>query len=144
VFDDTYNMNPASALAGLQAIAGTPGTGRRIVVFGEMLELGDRSVDLHRQLGEAAHRAGIDQLMVVGQGARPIADGALAAGMPAAAVSQTESTGEAQALLLQTLRSGDRVLCKASRRVGLDRLVDGLLLELGGQEPCDDAQVGGL
>ncbi|MGE3174775.1 MAG: UDP-N-acetylmuramoyl-tripeptide--D-alanyl-D-alanine ligase [Planctomycetota bacterium] len=136
VFDDTYNMNPESARAGLQAIAGTPGAGRRLVVFGEMLELGERSVELHHQLGTATWRAGIDRLVVVGAGARPIADGARAAGMPRDHVDCVETVGEAQSLLLDELRPGDRVLCKASRRVGLERLVDGLLQALGGQQPC--------
>lgn len=131
VFDDTYNMNPASARAGLQALAGMPGAGRRIAVFGEMLELGDGSEELHRQLGREVHASGIDRLVAVGAGARFVADGALQAGMARSAVAAVDGIGEAQALLAAELRTGDRVLCKASRRVGLDRLVDALLPVLG-------------
>ncbi len=142
VFDDTYNMNPASARAGVQAIAGTPGPGRRIVVFGEMLELGASSEALHRELGAGTQAAGIDLLVTVGDGARPIAAGAIAAGMPTAAVISVDTVDAAQALLQAQLRAGDRVLCKASRRVGLDRLVDGLLQALGGRQPCMDPAAG--
>ena len=130
VFDDTYNMNPASARAGLQAIAGVPGPGRRIVVFGEMLELGGDSRALHEQLGAEVRRAGVDLLLAVGDGARPIAAGALAAGMQPVAVHCASTVDDALAVLLGELRVGDRVLCKASRRIALDRLVDRLLAEL--------------
>lgn len=130
IFDDTYNMNPQSAAAGLQALAGLGGGGRRIVVFGEMLELGDASESLHRGLGAEVQRTRQDQLVVVGAGAGPIADGAVAAGMPAANVHRTTDADAAFLLLRSLLRAGDRVLCKASRRVALDRLVDRLVGEL--------------
>jgi UDP-N-acetylmuramoyl-tripeptide--D-alanyl-D-alanine ligase len=133
VFDDTYNMNPLSARAGLQALAGLPGPGRRIAVFGEMLELGDRSAQLHRELGADVAACGVDLLVCVGPGARPIAEGAVAAGMPAGSVHQAEDREAALIALRKSLREGDRVLCKASRRVQLDRLVDELLAGLSEQ-----------
>ena len=63
VVDDTYNMNPTSAAAALQALAGMPGAGRRIVVFGSMRELGEQSVALHRELGTAVARTRQDLLV---------------------------------------------------------------------------------
>ncbi len=141
IFDDTYNMNPQSARAALQAVAGLAGSGlpgsgavgtsRRIVVFGEMLELGAESDALHRALGAEVHRTRQDVLVGVGDGAQRIVDGALAAGMPAARVHQVPDLGAAFTLLCSLLRQGDRVLCKASRRVALDRLVDRLVAALG-------------
>jgi UDP-N-acetylmuramoyl-tripeptide--D-alanyl-D-alanine ligase len=74
----------------------------------------------------------IDLLVCVGTGARPIAEGAMAAGMPAQAVHQVADREGALHALRTNLREGDRVLCKASRRVQLDRLVDELLLGLVG------------
>ena len=139
ILDDSYNMNPESARAGLQALAGMPTKGRRIIAFGEMLKLGDHSYELHQQLGTAVWRAGIDVLVAVGAGSKPIADGAIAAGMPRACVHFVDSVESAQALLMPMLRDGDRLLCKASRRVGLDRLVDALMASLsaadGGASP---------
>lgn len=132
VFDDTYNMNPKSARAGLQALAGMPGPGRRVVVFGEMLELGDHSAALHRDLGTAVAACGIDELLCVGSGSQPIADGAIAAGMPRPRVQLCADVGAALQSLLATARPGDRILCKASRRVALDRLVDAFLAARGG------------
>lgn len=132
VFDDTYNMNPVSARAALLALAGLPGPGRRIVVFGEMLELGAESDALHRGLGAEVHRTRQDVLIAVGAGAGPIADGAAAAGMAPGSVHLAADGNEAFQVLQGLVRPGDRVLCKASRRVALDRLVDRFVASLGG------------
>ena len=140
VFDDTYNMNPQSAAAALQAVAGLVGSGRRIAVFGEMLELGAQSVALHRGVGAEAARTRQDLLVCVGAGAGPIADGALAAGMPAQHVHRAADLDEALQLLRGLVRPGDRVLCKASRRVALDRLVDRLVAELGVHEAAGEGR----
>ncbi|MFT4511736.1 MAG: UDP-N-acetylmuramoyl-tripeptide--D-alanyl-D-alanine ligase [Planctomycetota bacterium] len=138
IFDDTYNMNPESARSALQAMAGLRSgeldaageRGRSIAVFGAMLELGTDSVMLHRRLGEQVFASGQDHLICVGTDARAIAEGALAAGMRKASVECVEDIGAAQNLLRGLLRPGDRLLCKASRRVALDRLVDRLLVDL--------------
>lgn len=154
IFDDTYNMNPESARSALQAMAGLRSgelngngqRGRSIAVFGAMLELGGDSVALHRRLGEQVFASGQDQLVCVGEGAKPIAEGAIAAGMPSAQVQCVEDIGAAHALLSGLLVAGDRLLCKASRRVALDRLVDRLVAELGasrglpGMRPAAEAE----
>jgi UDP-N-acetylmuramoyl-tripeptide--D-alanyl-D-alanine ligase len=132
VIDDTYNMNPASASAALRVLDDLPAGGRRIAVFGEMYELGAQSRPLHEQLGREAAGGRLDQLMVVGEGAQPIASGALAGGMTREQVVVAADADEALAQLMRVLAPGDVVLCKASRRVGLDRLV-GLLRD--GLEP---------
>ena len=78
VVDDTYNASPRSVVAALDLLAGLPG--RRGAVLGEMLELGEASDEGHRVVGEAAART-VDWLVVVGAGARAIAEGAAAAGL---------------------------------------------------------------
>ncbi len=140
IVDDSYNMNPESARAGLRAMADMPTSGRRIVAFGEMLELGERSFELHQQLGTSVWRTGMDVLVAVGAGSKPIADGAIAAGMPRDAVHFVDTVADAESLLLPMLQEGDRLLCKASRRVGLDRLVDSLLAALASQSPSNPAR----
>ena len=131
VFDDTYNMNPASARAALMAMSGLPCSGRRIVVFGEMRELGPRSQALHAEVGGEVARRQIDYLLTVGEPAAAIADGAEAAGLPPARVIRVQDQGEAIERLLTILRPHDRLLCKASHSVGFDRLVDALVSALG-------------
>ena len=142
VFDDTYNMNPASARAALMAMSGLPSTGRRIVVFGEMKELGARTDALHAELGaEVAHRD-IDLLVTVGGRAACIADGAEHAGLTPERIIRTNDQGEALERLLAVLRPNDRLLCKASHSVGFDRLVDALATALTERESRPDATSG--
>lgn len=127
VLDDTYNMNPASARAALHALAAAalPGA-RRWVVFGAMRELGADAEALHRELGAAVARGDFERLVCVGPDAAAIADGAVAAGLPVARAHVVADVDAAHELLVHELRATDVVLCKASRSVQLDRLVDRL------------------
>lgn len=127
IFDDTYNMNPTSARAALLAMSGLPCAGRRVVVFGEMRELGPRASALHRELGGEVASRQIDYLLTVGDRAADIADGAEAAGLPRDRIIRVHDQGEAIERLLALLRPNDRLLCKASHSVGFDRLVDSLI-----------------
>jgi UDP-N-acetylmuramoyl-tripeptide--D-alanyl-D-alanine ligase len=128
IVDDSYNASPGSVAAALELLAGLPG--RRIAVLGEMLELGDDHEDGHRRAGAAA-AALADRLVVVGDGAARIADGALAAGMAPAAVTSVVDRDAARGHLLVSLAPGDVVLVKASRGIALDVLVDELAAALG-------------
>ncbi|MEO3762132.1 UDP-N-acetylmuramoyl-tripeptide--D-alanyl-D-alanine ligase [Streptomyces sp. B8F3] len=118
LLNDSYNANPDSTRAALDALAAIEG-GRRIAVLGEMLELGEESRAAHRAVGAyAASRA--DLVVAVGEAARPIADGAgeravLLAGI-AAAVDW----------LRGNLAAGDVVLVKGSRGAGLDEVAAAL------------------
>jgi UDP-N-acetylmuramoyl-tripeptide--D-alanyl-D-alanine ligase len=145
-------MNPGSARSALQAIAGlctaTVPKPRRIAVFGAMLELGGDSDPMHRAVGAEVAATGQDMLVCVGKEALPIGDGAVQAGMAGHSVHVVDDIGAAVELLRGLLRSGDFVLCKASRRFALDRLVDRLLAELGETDrqdgtTCDAAENGG-
>ncbi|MEM7200500.1 MAG: UDP-N-acetylmuramoyl-tripeptide--D-alanyl-D-alanine ligase [Planctomycetota bacterium] len=131
VFDDTYNMNPASARAGLRALAGLAGSGRRVVVFGGMMDLGERSDELHQALGADVAAASVDLLVSVGDEAGLIVDGARTAGLSADRTWRASGVRDAVDALVEQLQPGDRVLCKASRGFELDRLVDGLVARLG-------------
>ncbi len=133
LFDDTYNMNPISARAALLALSGLQGKGRRVVVFGEMHELGAQSEQLHARLGQEVADADLDYLLTVGEKASSIAEAAIAGGMSAKSVEKAVDLPSALQHLLGVLKAEDRVLCKASRAVGLDRLVDELdrRLQLG-------------
>jgi UDP-N-acetylmuramoyl-tripeptide--D-alanyl-D-alanine ligase len=126
--DDTYNASPRSVVAALDLLAGLPG--RRGAVLGEMLELGDAGAEGHRAVGEAAART-VDWLVVVGQGAAGIADGALAAGMDPARIVRVRDAETALEAIPPRLRDGDVILLKASRGIALERVVDGLRRELG-------------
>jgi UDP-N-acetylmuramoyl-tripeptide--D-alanyl-D-alanine ligase len=128
IVDDSYNASPRSVVAALDLLAGLPG--RRGAILGEMLELGDASEDGHRAVGEAAART-VDWLVAVGRGAAPIAEGAVDAGLDPARVWVAADQDAVLATLPPRLRAGDMVLVKASRGIGLERLVEGLRDELG-------------
>ncbi len=126
--DDAYNASPGSVRAALELLSGLPG--RRLAVVGEMLELGSAHVEGHESVGQAAAAAGLAALVVVGAGARPVADAARLRGMPAEDVVLVDDRNEAAEALLARVRPGDVVLVKASRGVELDRLVEDVVERL--------------
>jgi UDP-N-acetylmuramoyl-tripeptide--D-alanyl-D-alanine ligase len=129
IVDDSYNASPGSVSAALELLGGLPG--RRVAVLGEMLELGEGHFAGHLDVGEAA--AGVaDLLVVVGDEAIAIADGARDAGLDPAKVLFVRDRDAALDTLRPRLRDGDVVLVKASRGIALDLLVDALRAELGG------------
>ncbi len=128
VIDDSYNASPASMRAALDVLAGLPA--RHVAVLGTMLELGEDHDSGHASVGEAAARVA-DLLIVVGSEARGIADGAMAAGFPPDRIHVVPDAEAALDALRPRLRDGDSILVKASRGLALDRVVDGLRIELG-------------
>jgi len=123
ILDDTYNASPPAVFAALEVLVSLPG--RPVAVLGEMLELGDAHAASHSRVGEAAGRL-VAELIVVGQGAAGIAEGAVAAGLAAAHVHRVPDRAAAIEILPTVLRPGDVVLVKASRGAGLEAIVDAL------------------
>jgi UDP-N-acetylmuramoyl-tripeptide--D-alanyl-D-alanine ligase len=128
VIDDSYNASPGSVSAALDLLAELPG--RHVAVLGEMLELGDAHESGHRDVGELAGQIA-DLLIVVGEDAAGIVAGALDAGLDAGRVLTARDAEGAFDVLRPRLRDGDVVLVKASRGIGLDRVVHALRLEIG-------------
>jgi UDP-N-acetylmuramoyl-tripeptide--D-alanyl-D-alanine ligase len=120
VINDCYNSNPRALEAMVDSLAKTPAK-RRIVVAGEMLELGPAGEEMHRRSGQ--HMAGkkIDVLLGVRGLARPMVEAASQAGIRALFVSTAEEAGE---WLAREARDGDVVLLKASRGVKLERALE--------------------
>jgi UDP-N-acetylmuramoyl-tripeptide--D-alanyl-D-alanine ligase len=126
VFNDAYNANPSSMERALETVGRLRGAGRVWAVLGEMRELGEASEALHREVGRAAARASLDGLVAVGPAARWLADEAVKAGMPARAIAWVETASDALPVITAWSRPGDLVLVKGSRRVGLERVAEGL------------------
>jgi UDP-N-acetylmuramoyl-tripeptide--D-alanyl-D-alanine ligase len=123
ILDDSYNASPDAVIAALDLLGELPG--RRVAVLGEMLELGDASHDEHHRVGR--HAAAVaDLLIVVGEGASGIADGARESGLDAGSVTVAADREATLALLATSVRPGDVVLVKASRGAALDLLVEPL------------------
>jgi UDP-N-acetylmuramoyl-tripeptide--D-alanyl-D-alanine ligase len=129
VVNDTYNANPASMAAAIDALVAIGGRrGRRTVaVLGEMLELGPGARDAHRGVGGLVAAAGVDVLVVVGDGAAGIAEGAGADPHWSGEVVVTAGRDEALAWVRKNAGAEDVVLVKASRGAALEHVADGLL-----------------
>jgi UDP-N-acetylmuramoyl-tripeptide--D-alanyl-D-alanine ligase len=120
VINDCYNASPLSVRAALEELSAEPASGRRLAVLGDMLELGEREAELHREAGRDAEAAGVDVLVTVGPRAAAMLD-----------VFDGESyavadAAEAAALAGELLEPGDVVLVKGSRGVGLEVVAEAL------------------
>jgi len=125
VVDDSYNSNPRSLVSMVRTMAETTEeVKRRIVVAGEMMELGADAAEMHRDSGHQIARLGIDVLWGVRGLASEIVNGAREGGLTA--VRFFESSDEAAAALLGEIHEGDLVLVKGSRSVETDRVVSAL------------------
>jgi UDP-N-acetylmuramoyl-tripeptide--D-alanyl-D-alanine ligase len=120
VINDCYNSNPKALEAMVDALAAMAAK-RRIVVAGEMLELGPAGEEMHRQAGEHIAEKKIDALLGVRGLAQAMVEGARKAGTRAEFVAGPEEAGE---WLAREARDGDVVLLKASRGVKLEKALD--------------------
>ena len=131
ILDDTYNANPTSVSAALQTLAAAA-AGRRVVVLGDMLELGEISVTAHREMGRAVAGAGAAEFVGMGRWAQVAVEAARQAGL---AESHHVTTFEdTVALLLKRLAPDDAVLVKGSRGMRMERVVDALMARFGGDD----------
>lgn len=123
LLDDTYNSAPASAIAALNLLEELEG--RRIAVLGDMLELGDFEERGHRMVGARAAEV-VDELIVVGERARWIADEARIAGLASETITELEDSEGAIEHLRGRVAEGDVLLVKGSRGMEMDRIVSEL------------------
>jgi alanine racemase len=140
LIDDTFSANPASMRAALEA---TLDHARTFLVLGDMDQLGDASIHLHREVGAfvTAHADGNTYLVTYGELARHIADAALDAGMDPAHVCTTYIVRDAIDYIRQHAHAGDVVLVKGDTSARMERIVAALLADpadarlLARQEP---------
>ncbi|MBD1924499.1 UDP-N-acetylmuramoyl-tripeptide--D-alanyl-D-alanine ligase [Microcoleus sp. FACHB-831] len=120
ILDETYNAGLESMIAALHLLAQTPGK-RHIGVLGTMKELGERSPEFHRRVGETAAKLNLDNLLILVDDGEAEAIAVGAEGIP------TERFATHAALverLKEIVKEGDRLLFKASHSVGLDKVVN--------------------
>jgi UDP-N-acetylmuramoyl-tripeptide--D-alanyl-D-alanine ligase len=120
VINDCYNSNPKALDAMVDALVAMPAR-RRIVVAGEMLELGAAGEELHRQAGRHMAEKKVDALLGVRGLAQAMVESAAGAGVRAEFVDTPEAAGE---WLARETRDGDVVLLKASRGVKLEKALE--------------------
>jgi UDP-N-acetylmuramoyl-tripeptide--D-alanyl-D-alanine ligase len=125
MIDDSYNSSPMALTRALETVAADTQGLRKIAVVGEMLELGEHSLALHREAGRNVAAAGIQFLFAVGGApARALADAAVEAGMPTSAVRYAQTSDMAADEVAEAVRPGDLVLIKGSRGTRTDVVAD--------------------
>jgi UDP-N-acetylmuramoyl-tripeptide--D-alanyl-D-alanine ligase len=119
ILNDCYNSNPEALRSMIRTLAARPAK-RRILVAGEMLEMGEHGPALHTEAGRAAAEAGLDLVVGVQGNAEHLAAAASRGGVAALFLPDAEAAGR---WLKQNLRKGDVVLVKGSRGVHLERAI---------------------
>jgi UDP-N-acetylmuramoyl-tripeptide--D-alanyl-D-alanine ligase len=122
IYDDTYNSNPYALGRALQLLDEADVSGRRIAVIGDMLELGEKELDYHRESGRAIPKS-VAAVVAVGKRSRSLLEGAREAGFADSALHHFDDAQSAGEFLKTFIGAGDLVLIKASRGIGLDRIV---------------------
>ncbi|HEY5765473.1 MAG TPA: UDP-N-acetylmuramoyl-tripeptide--D-alanyl-D-alanine ligase [Candidatus Deferrimicrobiaceae bacterium] len=129
LLDDSYNANPASMEAAIRSLQPLR-KGRRVVaILGTMLELGAASPASHFRIGHLVAGMAVDRLVTHGEGAEPIAAGAIEGGMDPDHVAHAPERERLLDTVRATIRGGDLVLVKASRGIRLDEIADAIARE---------------
>lgn len=124
VIDDSYNSNPRALIEMVTTIRANKDCERKIVVAGEMLELGATGAELHREAGRQIAKLGVDLLIGVRGLAQEIVAGAREDGMNAESAIFCETPNEAADVLTREARAGDLILIKGSRGVKTEIVVE--------------------
>jgi UDP-N-acetylmuramoyl-tripeptide--D-alanyl-D-alanine ligase len=126
IVNDAYNANPTSMAASLEAFVQLSKGREAIVVLGDMLELGSVSEAAHRRIGALVARGRPALLIAVGERARAIGEGAALNGLDVTRIHYCRDHGEARAVLRAHVTRAPWILLKASRGMGLEKLLEGL------------------
>ena len=120
VVNDGYNSNPSSMSSALDEFSQWMTSGRKVLICGDMLELGNYAERLHKEVGAKVADANIDVLWTVGPLSRFVAEEAIANGMPRENILSCETSEEMCSFVASQLKKDDTVLIKGSRRVKLE------------------------
>lgn len=128
IIDDTYNASPEAVEAALRTMRGL-GAARRIVVLGDMLELGRVSEKEHVRMGEAVAQSGADVFITVGERSRDMARGAKSAGKDESTIFSFSGAEEAGKFLQERIRPNDYILVKGSQGMRMEKIVKEIMAE---------------
>src|SRR3989344_3395296 len=128
IIDDSYNSSPVAVEAALSSLEELKAGGRKIVVLGDMLELGNESAKEHRKIGEKIKNF-CDLFVAVGPRAETMWEEALKSGMDTEHARHFKDAYEARAFLKNTIQPNDVVLVKGSQSMRLERVVEHIMAE---------------
>lgn len=120
--EDCYNASPDSMGAAIDVVKTVECTGKRVCVFGDMLELGDVSEQAHIEVGKEVGRAHIDTLLCYGEQSKNIKRGAIIVGMKN--VMHFDDKEKLARYISANLQEGDAVIYKASRGIKLEEVIE--------------------
>lgn len=124
IINDSYNSNPLSMRQAIEALRDITSEGRKILVAGDMLQLGNLSGRFHHLVGRQAAESGIDLLVAVGKLAEHVAKGAQEAGMSEKNIKLYNVTEEARGTVASLIKEGDTILVKGSRAMKMEQIVE--------------------
>lgn len=124
IINDAYNANPMSMKAALRTLSHMGKRARTIALLGDMLELGEKAVYYHREIGREVVEQKIDFLIAVGDLSKYIYEAAVEAGLEQKRALLVDSLDDAANEIKKILSSGDVLLIKASRAIGLERVLE--------------------
>jgi UDP-N-acetylmuramoyl-tripeptide--D-alanyl-D-alanine ligase len=127
LINDAYNANPRSMELALEILSQMKGKGRGIAVLGDMLELGEYSVEAHQLIGKRVGELSIDFLLALGEEAPVLIESAMRHGLDSEKARIVESHTEAISILKKMVQDGDWILVKGSRRMGMEKIAEGLM-----------------
>jgi UDP-N-acetylmuramoyl-tripeptide--D-alanyl-D-alanine ligase len=123
-FADCYNANPVSVKAGLETFFETPGGKRRIVILGDMLELGASGAAYHREIGRVLSKHSFDLAAFVGDLSKHTMKEVLSSGIEEHKVRHYDNSHECARSMVEYFRENDFIFVKASRGIGLEAVID--------------------
>jgi UDP-N-acetylmuramoyl-tripeptide--D-alanyl-D-alanine ligase len=126
IIDDSYNSNPQALMKMTEVLSSTPSFSRRILLAGEMLELGPDSPQLHFECGSFAVKLNTDIVIGVQGAAEEIVRAATEAGLPKSQAHFFQDAGAAASFINTLVQPGDLLLVKGSRGVHMERIVNSL------------------
>ena len=121
--DDSYNANPVSMKVAADVLKNIRGE-RKVAVLGDMLELGDKSDELHLDTGKLFAGVGLERLCLVGKKSDIYSNGALQGGMKPEAIKKFSDIDSAIEYINEIKQAGDLIFVKGSRSLGMERIVD--------------------
>lgn len=135
LIDDGYNANPASVRAAVETLANMAARSR-LLVLGDMLDLGTQSERLHRQIGREISRWPIDDLILCGDRWEAYVEGAMEGGMTPEQIHPFTAHEEVIRYVKETLKQGDVILVKGSRATHMEKICEALPAEEGNLDPA--------
>ncbi|MFY9235334.1 MAG: UDP-N-acetylmuramoyl-tripeptide--D-alanyl-D-alanine ligase [Fimbriimonadaceae bacterium] len=123
---DTYNASPPSMIAAIETLAELPCMGRKMAIIGEMKELGDYTIEAHREVGRALVKANLHKILFYGMPTTFARQELVRAGAPQNRLLMATELKDVQEFLQVEVQPGDAVLIKGSRALELEKALDGM------------------